>query len=57
VGVDAAQQVIEVGAGEVPVERPGDDILAGFKGSQAVADLVQAVKSSGVRTLRQTAEK
>src|SRR5690348_1175510 len=30
-GVDAAQQVAEVGAGELPVERPGDGVIAGLE--------------------------
>jgi hypothetical protein len=36
------QQVVEVGAGELPVERPGDGLVAGFECGEAVADLVQA---------------
>src|SRR5258708_12954585 len=43
------QQVIEIGAGEVPVERPGDGVVADFEGSQAVADLVQAGEVVGCK--------
>src|SRR5262249_12736108 len=42
VGIDAAQQVVEVGAGELPAERPGDGVVAGFERGEAVADLRQA---------------
>jgi len=57
VGFDPAQQVAEVGAGELPGERPGDLVVAGLERGEAVADLVQEAKSLGVRTLRWTTEK
>src|SRR6266516_4239557 len=41
VGVDAVKQVVEVGAGEVPAERPGDGVVAGFERGEAVADLAE----------------
>jgi hypothetical protein len=42
VGVDAVEQVQQVGAAESPVEWRGDGVVADFEGGQAVADLVQA---------------
>src|SRR5262249_62317879 len=45
------QQVIEIGAGEVPVERPGGGVIADFEGSQALADLVQAGEAVGCEGL------
>jgi hypothetical protein len=41
VGVDATQQVAEVGAGELPGEWSGGGVVAGFERGQAVADLIQ----------------
>jgi hypothetical protein len=41
VGVDATQQVVEVGAGEFPVKWPGDGVVADLERGEAVADLVQ----------------
>jgi hypothetical protein len=41
-GVDAVQQVVEAGAGEVPAEWPGDGVVAGLERGQAVADLAEA---------------
>jgi len=57
VGVDAVQQVVEVGAGKPPVEWPGDGVVAGLERGEAAADLVRLVKSLGVRALRWTTEK
>jgi hypothetical protein len=48
VGVDAVQQVVEVGAGELPAERPGDGVVAGFERGQAVADLAEIGEVVGV---------
>src|SRR5262249_2507333 len=42
VGVDPAQQVVEVGAGEFGAERAGDGVVARLEGGEAVADLVEA---------------
>jgi hypothetical protein len=39
VGVDAVEQGIEVGAGELPVERLGNGVVAGLERGEAVADL------------------
>ena len=41
-GVDAVQEVVEVGAGELPVEWSGDGVVADLECGEAVADLVQA---------------
>ena len=41
VGVDAVQQVAEVGAGVFPVKRPGDGVVAGLERGEAAADLIQ----------------
>jgi hypothetical protein len=41
VGVDAVEQVVEVGAGELPVERCGDGVVAGLEHGEAVADLAE----------------
>ncbi|MGH3205625.1 MAG: hypothetical protein ACRDP5_26770 [Streptosporangiaceae bacterium] len=49
-GVDPAEQVAEVGAGELPGERPGDGVVAGLECGEAVADLIQVsevVRSEG----------
>jgi hypothetical protein len=42
VGVDAAQQVVEECAGELPAERRGDGVVVGRERGEAVADLAQA---------------
>ena len=41
VGVDAVEQVVEVGAGELPVEGCGDGVVAGLERGQPFADLVE----------------
>ena len=48
VGVDAVQQLVEFGAGELPVERSGDGVVAGLERGQAVADLAEASEVVGV---------
>jgi hypothetical protein len=42
VGVDAVEQVAEVGAGELPVERLGHGVVAGLERGEPVADLGEA---------------
>ena len=39
--VDALQELVQVGAGEPPVEGFGDGVVAGFERGEAVADLAQ----------------
>ena len=48
VGVDAVQQVVEVGAGEFPVERSGDGVVADLECGEAVADLAEVGEVVGV---------
>jgi hypothetical protein len=40
-GVAAVEQVVQVGAGELPVEGLGDGVVAGLECGQAVADLLE----------------
>jgi hypothetical protein len=47
VGVDAVPQVVEVGAGECPVEWSGDCVVAGLERGEAVADLAEAGEVAG----------
>jgi len=48
VGVDAVQQVVEVGAGELPAERSGDGVVEGLECGEAAGDLVQVGEVAGV---------
>jgi len=57
VGVDAVQQVAEVGAGELPVEGLGHLVVADLERGEAIADLAEAGEVAGLTTLRWTTEK
>jgi len=48
VAVDPVEQIVEVGAGERPVEWPGDGVVADLEGGEAVADLAEAGEVAGV---------
>jgi len=52
VSVQALQEVAEVGGGELPPERLGGLVVAGFEVGQTLYDLVGVVKSSGESTFR-----
>jgi hypothetical protein len=54
---DAGQELVEVGAGEFPVEGPSGGVVVLFEGEDLLFELVQASKSSGVRSLRWMTEK
>ena len=42
VGVDAVQEIVQIGAGELPAERCGDGVVADLERGEAVADLIEA---------------
>ncbi|HEU0088022.1 MAG TPA: hypothetical protein VFQ77_10290 [Pseudonocardiaceae bacterium] len=49
--VDPGQQVIEIGWGELPLERPGGGVVALLEGSEALFDLVQGGEVVGAEDL------
>src|SRR5664279_3603488 len=55
--VDALQELVQVGAGEPPVEGFGDGVVAGFERGEAVADLAQVGEVVRADDLRWTTEK
>jgi hypothetical protein len=56
-GVGFGEQLVEVAAGEVPLEGRGDFLVAAGEGEQVVGEGVEVGKSLGVTTLRWTTEK
>lgn len=56
VPVESGQQIVQVGGGELPLERLCRGVVAVFEGSEPVPDLGE-VKSFGETTLRCTTEK
>jgi hypothetical protein len=55
--LNACQELVEVGAGELPVEWPGGGVVVLFEGEDLHRELVQALKVVGVRSLRWMTEK
>jgi hypothetical protein len=55
--VESLGDAVEVGAGELPLERLGDLLIAASEREQLLLERVEAGKSLGVRTLRWTIEK
>jgi len=49
--------LVEVGAGESPVEGPGGGVVVLLEGDDLLSELIQASNSSGVRSLRWMTEK
>ncbi|HXC84462.1 MAG TPA: hypothetical protein VNV62_21645 [Trebonia sp.] len=50
-------ELVEVGAGELPVEWPGGGVVVLFEGEDLLRELVQALEVVGVRSLRWMTEK
>ena len=57
VPLDPGEQVLEVGGGEFPFERPGGGVVALLEGGEPVLDLVEVGEVVGGETLRCTMEK